>query len=175
MKHYKKTLALSAVLVISISFLAFFYGMYNEISHRIVRKEKIQLLPTIKMVTLEEKVINLTDFLQNKKVLLIYYSSDCPFCEQSFRFLKEQIASFSDYTILAISHESLNTIYSYRINMSLEEEYSVVFLQDSMSKLYDFYGIKTIPTYFIYTENGILLNEKQGSGFLKELMKDHNL
>lgn len=172
MKTYRKMIALALSFLAFAIIVGFVYNGYSQLNSYAEKKEAIKRIPKIQLIQLDETTISLSNFVKDKSLLLIYYSSDCPFCEHSFRYLKEHITSFSEYSILAISKESLNKIYSFRMKMGLEETPQIVFLQDYLNEFHDNYIIKTIPTYFIYNREGILLIEKQGSGFLKELTKE---
>jgi thioredoxin-related protein len=165
----RKALAytLGSLVFISITVLSF--KGYKTLSTVQEKYDRIQYLPSISLVQLDETSITISDFIHDKPLLIIYFNSDCPYCEQSFRLLHEHIDQLKGYSIVAISNESLTKIYSFRIEMELELHSEIAFLQDVNNEFHDFYLIKTIPTYLQYSKDGKFTSEHHGSGFIKEL------
>lgn len=169
----RKALAYTLGSVVFISIAVLVFKGYRTLSSYEEKENRIRHLPSISLVQLDETSISVSDFVQDKPLLIIYFNSDCPYCEQSFRLLHEHIGQLKEYSIVAISNESLTKIYSFRIEMELEQYSEIEFLQDVNNEFHDFYLIKTIPTYLQYSKEGKFISEHHGTGFIKELITSH--
>ena len=171
MKNKKKALALSlAILILLLLSILYFKG-YKKIQSIHDKNSAIALLQDFQFMKMDESTALLSTFIHQKTLLIIYFSSDCPYCEQSFRKIKEHESQFKKLDIIALSRQSLHQIYTFKEEIGFNESEFIHFLQDYEQSFYDTFLIQTIPAYFLYDKDGKLIKEYHGSKSMKEIME----
>ena len=155
---------LSSILIISAC------SQNKPVSHDSVQGAGInkgQIPPDFKIKTIEGKEMKLSDFKDNKPILLYFWASWCPYCKEDLGIVKDIYPKYADkVTFLAIdldTGEDADLIRKYSERMKLQ---GIDFAQGSDKILSDYNVVYTTTKYAI-GKNGEIIYK--GSGvFTKE-------
>lgn len=128
---------------------------------------KGQIPPDFTINTIEEKEIKLSEFKNNKPILLYFWASWCPYCKEDLSIVKDIYPKYADkVTFLAIdldTGEDADLIRKYSERMKLQ---GIDFAQGNNQILSDYNVVYTTTKYAI-GKNGEIIYK--GSGvFTKE-------
>ncbi|MEK6828318.1 MAG: TlpA disulfide reductase family protein [Nanoarchaeota archaeon] len=128
---------------------------------------KGQIPPDFTITTIDGKQLNLQEFKEgNKPILLYYWASWCPYCSQDFNVVKNVYPKYADrVTFLAIDldlNENAELIKNYKNKKGLA---GVDFAEGKESILSD-YGITHTTTKYAIGRDGTILYK--GSGVFTE-------
>ena len=128
---------------------------------------KGQIPPDFQIKTIEGKEIKLSDFKDNKPILLYFWASWCPYCKEDLGVVKDIYPKYADkVTFLAVdldTGEDVDLIRKYSERMKLQ---GIDLAQGNQQILSDYNVIYTTTKYAI-GKNGAIIYK--GSGvFTKE-------
>jgi len=131
---------------------------------------KGQIPPDFKIETIEGKEMKLSDFKDNKPILLYFWASWCPYCKEDLGIVKDIYPKYADkVTFLAVdldTGEDADLIRKYSERMKLQ---GIDFAQGNEQILSNYNVIYTTTKYAI-GKNGTIVYK--GSGvFTKEQWK----
>jgi len=102
---------------------------------------------------LDDKVVSLADYLGKKPVVLVFWTSWCPYCRQQLKQLNEKLAELTKkgIQILAINvgepkGKVTDFVKSYSLNLKI--------LLDESGDVADTYELRGVPTYFVINTSG---------------------
>ena len=128
---------------------------------------KGQIPPDFQIKTIEGKEIKLSDFKDNKPILLYFWASWCPYCKEDLGVVKDIYPKYADkVTFLAVdldTGEDVDLIRKYSERMKLQ---GIDLAQGNQQILSDYNVVYTTTKYAI-GKNGAIIYK--GSGvFTKE-------
>lgn len=112
--------------------------------------------PSFTLPDLEGKQVSLDSF-RGKIVLLAFWASWCPRCEEELTFLQGVYKTSPDIVVIAINQESQNisSIHVDRIKKTLMEwKIDFPVLLDKELEVWDLFCINALPTSIIIDKNG---------------------
>ena len=169
MKNVIKIL-LPIIIVITVSYIGY---RIVQISHtQKVYKEKITHIPIFKLKTLESNLFTNSNLKQNIPVVFLYFNSDCDNCQAETEEIKSNIQKLDGIQIIFISNESIQQIRAFQHKYQLDNFDNVTLLCDSDNKFAKLFDLKTIPTSFIYSKEGVLLKKNDGPIKVDYLLKN---
>ena len=122
--------------------------------------------PDFTIMTIDNKQYTLSNFKNEKPILLYFWASWCPYCSQDFDVVKNIYPKYADkVTFLAIDldlNEDVELIRKYKERKSLEGIDFAAGKQDVLSD----YAIKYTTTKYAIAKNGAILYK--GSGVFSE-------
>ena len=128
--------------------------------------QKGQIPPDFIIKTIEGKEIRLSNFKENRPVLLYFWASWCPYCSQDFDVAKNVYPKYADkVTFLAIDldpNENAELIRKYKDRKGLN---GVDFAEADTRILSDYSVIYTTTKYAVGKSGAIVY---KGSGVLSE-------
>lgn len=94
--------------------------------------------------------------------LIIYFNSECSYCEYEAKEIKANHHLFKGKDIYMISHEPLAGIQQFAQKFELDDLDNIHFLQTSEEEILKTFGSLTIPQIFIYNADKQLIKEFKG-------------
>jgi len=160
------------IIVIDVSYFGYRIAQISHIKK--IRKEKIAQIPAFKLKTLQGNFFTNEDLKQNVPIVFLYFNSNCDFCQEETEEIVSNIKKLDNIQIIFISNEPIPQIMAFQQKNKLDNYNNVSILHDFDYKFAELFGLKTVPTSFIYNKNGVFLNKNDGPStvdYLLEIIK----
>ena len=125
--------------------------------------------PAFQLKDLNDRVISLSDYKNKKAVVLIFWTTWCPYCREELKTLNQEYAGLSKSSIevLAIDiGEPKYKVENYAKSHNIEFEV-LLDLDSAVARDYDLMGV---PTYFVINKSGEVV--ATGNSFPKNAIKE---
>jgi peroxiredoxin len=143
MKKYNKLMAL---LLVSVFFGSFAYAASDS-------GDSLKAAPGFQLKGLDDKVVSSADYFGKKPVILVFWTTWCPYCRQQLSQLNARLAELTKkgIQVLAINvgepkSKVVNFAKSYSLNLQI--------LLDELSAVAETYELMGVPTYFVIDVSG---------------------
>jgi len=168
MKNFIKIL-FPIIIVIAVAYLG--YRIVQLSQNKKVRKEKIAYIPKFNLKTMQGDIFTNSDLKQNVPTIFFYFNSDCDFCQAETEEIISNIKNLESIQIIFVSNESIQQILMFQHKYRLEGYDNVLFLCDDNNNFAQLLGLKSIPSSFIYSKTGVLLDKNNGPVKVDYLLK----
>jgi len=143
------------------------YKIVTQINHKKDVAENIKTIPVFSYETIDGLPFtneNLDCFVPRNDVatLFIYYNSECDFCNEEAKMIKENIAKFKNSQILFVSFEDKTKITLFAAQHKLLEYDNVTFLCDTRATFATTFDVKSLPCLVLYDKNQQLIEKIKG-------------
>lgn len=163
------------ILIFFISILGYVgYGIVVKINHKNEIAENIKNIPSFNYETIEGFNFTNND-LKKSPSIFIYFNSECDFCNEEAKMIKENIDKFKNTQILFVSFEEKEKIKQFATQHKLLDYDNVSFLCDSKATFATTFDVKSLPCLVLYDENNILIDKIKGQIKADVLLKKMNL
>jgi peroxiredoxin len=159
MKKYLK-ITLSLLFLGSISFMIL--NIVTKINHNKQRAKIIKTIPTFTFEKLNGKLFTKNDIIANQATLFVYYNSQCDFCNEEAKMIKQNITKFSNIQLLFISSENKVAIEVFAKKHQLNNYNNITFLIDSKMSFRAIFDVKILPCLVLYNKNQQLIEKIKG-------------
>jgi len=160
--------------ILVLSFFIFIGFSVWHLSEKVTQKkeisERLKFLPKLNVYHLDSTHYN-QDALPNKPIVIIYFNSECNYCQREIKSIEEDITSFGQSNVLLISSESIKTISLFQNQYDFINHPQVRFLKINEDMIYPTFGAVSVPHLFIYGKNGQLLKEYKGETKIEAIVK----
>ena len=112
--------------------------------------------PEFKLYDLEDNPVSLRDYKGVKPVLLIFWTTWCPYCRLALRSLKDNYGFYSDMGVEVLA---INTGESGKKVSSFVEGFDLEFksLLDLDAQVAHDYNVLGVPTYFLISKESKII------------------
>lgn len=134
-----------------------------------------QTIPAVKLIDWSNQ-----PFFSNKvqvpgkNLVLVYFSPTCGHCLEFTENLTGKLKQFKNVQFLFVSAYSIEEIKTFAITRGLTKMPNFKIGQDPEFKLGTFYGLKEIPSIFVYGKNGKLKKSFDSKVKMDELIEAAN-
>lgn len=146
---------------------------FKTINKLKLKKETAVLIQSIPNFSFE--TINGRNFTQNnlinKKIIFLYFNSDCDYCKSEANKIKNNLNIFKEIQLIFVSFEDKSSIINFSKNYNLNNKKNIVFLEDKKFKFSEIFDANTIPTTIIYDENKKLLKKFTGAAKFDKILR----
>jgi len=160
---------LPAIVIIAVSYLG--YRMVQISQNKKIREEKIATMPAFELKTMQGNIFTKNDLKQSVPILFLYFNSDCEFCQEETAEIVSNMKNMEGIQIIFVSNEPIQQIVEFQRKYKLDGYDNVLFLCDDSNKFAQLLGLKTIPSSFIYSKEGVLLGKNNGPIKVDYLLK----
>lgn len=169
--YMKKTLKI-LILTIIISLLAFMgYKVVNKINYKNRVAENIKKIPNFEYQDLENNIFTNANLKENKPLLFVYFNSECDFCNEEAKMIKENIEQLKTIQIIFISFEETEKIKQFVTNHQLDSYDNITFLSDSKVTFATTFDVKSMPCLVLYDKDNNLIEKIKGQTKAETLIK----
>lgn len=173
----KKILFLITILVLTgFAFYSFFFNFFSPSSSS---KDKAGFSENSKVVKIDSLApdftsedvygnkISLSDFQNEKPVLLVFWATWCSYCAKELPDLKIFTAKYRNeiQVITVASGESRETIKNY----IEEKNVNFLILLDEKREIWSSYLVRGTPSHFLINKNGRIVTLRPGLSMIKDL------
>jgi len=129
-----------------------------------------QSLPSFDLLLLDSSThLSLNKIADRKPIVLLYFSSDCPYCRAQINDIVEHIRSFKDINFYFLGANSLSRIKDYASRYYLNKLSNVTVGLDYTNKFKSYFNVKSIPYLAIYNGNKKLKQVLLGKSDIESL------
>lgn len=155
-----------------IAVLSYFgYQIFAKIQHKKEVAENIKTIPDFEYENIKGNKFTNTNLKANSSKLFIYYNSECEFCNEEAKMIKENIEQFNTTQILFISFEKNEKIKQFANNHQLDTYDNITFLCDSKATFATTFDVKSMPCLVLYDKDNNLIEKIKGQTKAEILIK----
>jgi peroxiredoxin len=162
----KNTMKKYIKIIIPFVFIAFLgymgYQVMSKINHKKEVAKNIKIIPSFTYQDIDGNPFTNANLIENKALLFVYYNSECEFCNEEAKMIKENIEQFNTTQIIFISFEETEIIKQFATNHQLDTYDNVTFLSDSKVSFATTFDVKSLPCIVLYDKKGNLIEKLKG-------------
>jgi len=133
--------------------------------------QKIKVLPTFAFKSTNNHLITPDSISSDKKTIIVFYSSECFHCYNTFDQIVNIVPEISSVQILMVSSDSLKTINGFREKFDLDSGMPIKFYRCSEIELNKLFGPYDYPTLYCYDRKRNLIKKLSGNIDIDNLKK----
>ncbi len=138
------------------------YQVISKINHKKEVAKNIQTLPNFEYKDLNNNKFTNANLMEKTPLMFVYYNSECEFCNEEAKMIKENLAEFKNTQILFISFEKNEKIKQFANNHQLDTYDNVTFLCDSKATFATTFDVKSLPCLVLYDKDKNLIEKIKG-------------
>jgi peroxiredoxin len=155
-----------------ISILSYFgFQIFTKIQHKKELAENIKTLPSFECQNINGTLFTNLNLNANASKLFIYFNSECDFCNEEAKMIKENIDKFNNTQIIFISFEIIEKIKQFATTYQLNSYDNVTFLRDTKITFATTFDVKSMPCIVLYDKDNNLIEKIQGQTKAETLIK----
>ena len=163
----KKTII---AIILAAIFIAFAVLIVLKSLNQTAQAQHPQRLPAFRFLNLQHESLAI-DTVDGAHSVVIFYSPGCAFCEHEGAELSRNAKQFAGCKLFFVTMEPLDSAKAYTIRHQLLSHDGYYSLVDTTRLSVMEFGIRTIPTTFIYDRNKNLIKVFEGEINAKRLVK----
>ncbi|NJM80541.1 MAG: peroxiredoxin family protein [Flavobacterium sp.] len=158
-----KKILKTGISILILSLIAFMsYSIISKINHKKEIAENIKQIPSFSYLTLQEEIFTHKNLKENTPKLFIYFNSECDFCNEEAKMIKENIKKFKNIEVVFISYEALEKIKQFATTYQLNNYDNITFLSDSKATFATTFDVKSMPCLVLYNKENKLIEKIKG-------------
>jgi len=139
------------------------YNIHLHLKKDTIIQENIRELPSFEFYTLNKQRFLKEDIDTGKPLLLIFFSTDCSFCQFELKQVTDYISQLADKTVLLVSPDSITTLVHFTEKMEFDAFPMITVLKCEVKTFQETFGKVPVPTTFLYNKNHELVRQFRGS------------
>lgn len=136
-------------------------SVLSIVSERKAVSERVQFLPSTTWTSLNGHHISVNETTKQGTILL-FFTTTCPFCRTEIEDLINDIDRFIDTRIVLLSGEPQASLAEYATELGINGVGNIEVVVDEGHSLASHFGIERVPTTFVYSADGRLLDRFDG-------------
>ncbi len=126
-------------------------------------------VPLVQLVSLDNKVVDLSIEAFSNPSVLIYFNSSCPICQSEAQLIERSFRSDSLTRFLWVSSESVEEVKNFAAHYSLDSLDTHRFYSDTLFRLASAFRLTGVPATFVYDGEGHLVDYTLGAVSMSDL------
>lgn len=171
----KKLLKILIPLLFIGTFSYFGYQIYSKIQHKKEVAENIKTIPKFEYQNIKGGNFTNENLKEDTPTLFIYYNSECDFCNEETKMIKDSIEKFKDVQLVFISFEKKEQIKAFTYKYKLTTYDNVHFLCDSKVTFATTFDVKSMPCLVLYNKDQKLIEKIKGQVTAETILKKLNV
>lgn len=155
-------------------FAYFGYQIYSKIQHKKEVAENIKTIPKFEYQNIKGGNFTNKNLKEDTPTLFIYYNSECDFCNEEAKMIKQNIEKFATFQLCFISFEKLEQIKTFATKYQLNTYDNLYFLCDSKITFATTFDVKSMPCLVLYDKNKGLIEKIKGQVKAETIIKKLN-
>lgn len=170
----KKLLKILIPILFIGAFGYFGYQIYSKIQHKKEVAENIKTIPKFEYQNIKGGNFTNKDLEEDTPTLFIYYNSECDFCNEEAKMIKQNIDRFADFQLCFISFEKPEQIKKFANKYQLNTYDNIHFLCDSKVTFATTFDVKSMPCLALYNKDQKLIEKIKGQVKAETILKKLN-
>ncbi|MEO0552912.1 MAG: hypothetical protein AAF149_06925 [Bacteroidota bacterium] len=154
------------LVILTILFVVIVFFAYQGIRALTLKREAakgIQRIPSINLTRVDGTHNNLNELDSRKNLIVILFSSECPYCHDKALQLERHADTLTDHLIVFVSAEPLSQIDRFRGDMGLDCLPNFQFYQASSEDIFSTFGTRKVPSVWIYGLDNQIITGREGN------------
>ena len=147
------------------------YSIFTELQEKQAVQERIVHLPAFSAVSLEGQTVQSEDIAASRPIILTYFNTGCNFCRAEITSMRKHQKLQKVVNIYLVSDEPSNILRKFASEFQLDSLNTIQVLQDPSEKVKELFGVKGVPSTFVYDQKGKLVKNFQGETRAEVLYK----
>ena len=156
------------------SFCYFGYHIYSKIQHKKEVAENIKTIPKFEYQNIKGGNFTNENLKEDIPTLFIYYNSECDFCNEEAKMIKQNIDKFAGFQLCFISFEKPEQIKIFANKYQLNTYDNIHFLCDSKVTFATTFDVKSMPCLVLYNKDQKLIGKIKGQVKAETILKKLN-
>lgn len=156
----KQTKRLIGVLLLFIG-LCLAYLTYSKFTRKYESKNSLENLSVGHFKKLNNQPFELSLIKNDAPLILLYFNSECDFCQKEIKDIKENINELKNTELLMVSSETPEAIKNFQSDFQLNDS-NIHFAMVDEQDVFDAFGSVSVPALFIYDSEGKLVKSFKG-------------
>jgi peroxiredoxin len=139
----------------------------NDAGKTTVSNEIRERLPAIDIVTASGDSIEFSAL--TGRLILILFTPDCDHCQREAADISSHFELFEDYRLYFVAAQTNEVLNEFAVKYNLSDKPNVIFSQGPIVPVVKILKPTSMPTIFIYDENGLLVKRFDGETDVKTI------
>lgn len=126
-------------------------------------------VPLVQLVSLDNKVVDLSIEAFSNPSVLIYFNSSCPICQSEAELIESKFRKDTLTRFLWVSSESVEEVKNFAAHYSLDSLDTHRFYSDTLFRLASAFRLTGVPATFVYDGDGHLVDYTLGAVSMSDL------
>ncbi|MFT7156745.1 MAG: thioredoxin-related protein [Parvicella sp.] len=141
--------------------LTLIYLTYSTFSRKHEISRSLENLSVNHFKNLDGQYFDLALIKNDAPLVLIYFNSECDYCQSEARDIKENIKELKNTELLMVSAETSESIKQFKVDFQLDED-NIHFARVDEGDVFDTFGSVSVPALFVYDKEGKLVKSFKG-------------
>ncbi|MFT7036222.1 MAG: thioredoxin-related protein [Parvicella sp.] len=156
-KHVKRLIGLGLFFI----GLSLVYLTYSTFSRKNEIRKNLENLSVGHFKKLDSQPFDLCLLKNDAPLILVYFNSECDYCQSEARDLKENIQGLKNTELLMVSAETSESIKQFKVDFQLDVD-NIHFARVDAGDIFDTFGSVSVPALFVYDKEGKLVKMFKG-------------
>jgi len=167
---------IKTVFLITFSGILLFLGsqIVSKIKHKNEITQNIKSIPKFSYHDINGVVFNNKNLKETTSTIFIYFNTECNFCDEEAKMIKENINQFKNVQFVFVSSEKPEVIKKFAQQHQLLAYDTVYFLCDSNNTFAATFDVNALPCLVLYDKNNTLIEKIKGQTKVETLIKKIN-
>ena len=143
----------------------------DKINHKKEVAENIKTIPVFEYKDLNNNKFTNANLKENTPLLFVYFNSECEFCNEEAKMIKDNITQFKNIQLVFISFEEPSKIKAFATKHQLINYDNLTFLCDSKATFATTFDVKSMPCLVLYDKNNNLIEKIKGQTKAETILK----
>lgn len=163
----KITVIIIPVLLIGmILYLLFCFQKKNE------RIKTLKNIPVFSLKTIDNTLFESKGLTGPYSKVIIYFNPDCDYCRKEAKELSKIHYKYTEVQWIWIASEPITEIKEFACQYNLDQYQNIQWCQDEQARLYQTFGMNSIPYFLVYDHNNRLIKRWSGVIKLEKLLSE---
>lgn len=168
MKRFLK-IVLPIIFTCLICFLG--YLIISKINHKKEAAENIKTIPKFSFRNINGGLFTNQDIKINTPTLFVYFNTECEFCNEEAKMIKENIQKFKNIQLIFVSFEQPELIKTFATKHQLNSYPNIYLLYDNKVTFATTFDVNSLPCLVFYDKNQKLIEKIKGQTKIEILLK----
>ncbi|MCT3856000.1 TlpA family protein disulfide reductase [Elizabethkingia anophelis] len=171
MKKYN-TLKILAI-TIPVLLIGIMIYLFTSFQKKKEKVDKLQKTPVFVVTEITKGIITQDSLVVGNKIF-VYFSPTCHFCQAEAEELSKINSQYPNIQWLFIASESLDEIKTFAKQYNLNDKENVLWARDEQAKVYQAFGISSVPYFLAYDRNNDLILRNAGAIKIEKIIEHFN-
>ncbi|KIA98045.1 hypothetical protein OA93_11360 [Flavobacterium sp. KMS] len=150
------------------------YLIVSQINHKKEIAQNIKSIPEFSYQDIKGGIFTNQKLKKETATIFIYFNTDCEFCHEEAKMIKENMERLSNFQLIFVSFEKPENIKIFAQKHQLTTYDNVYFLCDNKVTFASTFDIKSLPCLVLYDKEQNLIEKIKGQTKIDVLIKKMN-
>ncbi|TPG38842.1 TlpA family protein disulfide reductase [Flavobacterium pectinovorum] len=151
------------------------YQIVSKINHKNEIAQNIKRIPEFSYQNIDGIAFTNKNLREKTSTIFIYFNTECDFCHEEAKIIKENITRFSNVQFIFVSAEKPEQIKKFAQKHQLTTYDTVYFLHDNKNTFATTFDVNALPCLVLYDKNNTLIEKIKGQTKVEILIKKINI